>query len=104
MFAILVGILSAIAVIVVMARISLKKFMGYPVITDICVTLFLACLLAGTFAGITAALVGGLVFSALITVIRKLLGYQRIGIRKMKPVWVDYPPSINLNGVTKCWK
>ena len=78
MFAITIGILSAIVILIVMARLGLRKFMGYPAIMDVLVTIFLAALLHGTYAGMTAAVIGGLFFSLMITVIRRCYGYTRL--------------------------
>lgn len=92
-FAVCVGVLSAIAVLIVMARIDLKKFMGYPAMTDIGVTLVLAMLLYGTYVGIVAAIIGGLFFSGLVTVIRRVYGYKRLERKGLNLVWVDYPAT-----------
>ena len=74
-FSIWIGLLSAITLLIVMGRLGLRKFMGYPAIVDVLATTFLAMLLHGTYAGMAAAVVGGLFLSLAITVIRKTYGY-----------------------------
>lgn len=92
-FAIFIGILSALVVLIAMARMDIRKFMGYPATMDILVTVLLIAMLHGSYVGMVAAVIGGLVFSALITVIRKTYGYKRLHRVKMKLVWVAYNPT-----------
>jgi hypothetical protein len=89
-FACAVGVLSAITVMVVMARIDLKKFMGYPAIMDCFVTALLAILLYGTYTGIVAAIVGGLFFSFIVSIVRRVYGYKRLERKGFKWHWVEY--------------
>lgn len=84
MFIIFSGILSAVAITVVMMRIDMKKFAGYPAICDMAVTLGLTFLLYGTWSGIVAAIIGGLTFSVMLTVYRYLFGYSRFTIKGWK--------------------
>ena len=72
------GILMAITIFIVMARIgNIRKWMGYPAFLDAGVVLLLALLLHGTFGGMAAAISGGLFFSLMITVIRRYYGYAK---------------------------
>lgn len=77
-FAMGTGILMSFTILIVMARLGLRKFMGYPAILDATVVLLLGALLHGTFGGVTAAISGGLFFSLMITVIRRLYGYEKL--------------------------
>ena len=81
LFAILTGILMSITLLIVMARIGIRKFMGYPAILDIAIVVALAMLLHGTLGGITAAISGGLFLSLVITIIRIVYGYERLTFR-----------------------
>lgn len=90
-FAIAIGILSAFAVLVAFWRMDIKKFMGYPAAMDFGVTIILLWMLHGSYVGMVAAVIGGLVFSGCITVIRKGYGYKKLHWRKFKLVWVEYP-------------
>lgn len=89
-FAVVIGVLSAIVVLIVMSRINLKRFMGYPATLDATVTVFLAWLLHGSYVGMVAAIVGGLFFSCLITVIRYTYGYSVLERQGCKLKWVEY--------------
>jgi hypothetical protein len=78
LFAISMGFLTAIVILIVQARLDLRKFMGYPATMDCLVTLLIAWLLHGTFAGMTAAAFGGLFYSIIITIIRRTYGYKTL--------------------------
>lgn len=78
LFAMGTGILMAFTVLIVIARLGMRKFMGYPAVLDASIVIVLGWLLHGTFGGITAAITGGLFFSLMITVIRKYYGYSRL--------------------------
>ena len=102
LFAMGTGILMAFTILIVMCRLGLRKFMGYPAILDATVVFLLGFLLHGTFGGITAAISGGLFFSLMITVIRRFYGYSRLTRRG----WVVVSEGAfftNLDeGTTKC--
>ena len=80
----MVGILSALAIAIVMIRLGMSKFAGYPALCDISVTLGLAALLYGTWSGMVAAIVGGLAFSLLITIYRRIFGFERLTLKGWK--------------------
>lgn len=89
-FAVAIGILSAFAVLVAFWRMDIKKFMGYPAAMDFGVTIILLWMLHGSYVGMVAAVIGGLVFSGCITLIRKGYGYKKLHWRNFKLVWVEY--------------
>lgn len=89
-FAIAMGVLSAFVVLIVVARCGLKKAMGYPAAMDVSVTVALAWLLHGSYVGMVAAIIGGLVFSCIITVVRKIHGYAKIERVGWRIKWVYY--------------
>lgn len=96
-FAVIIGLLSAVVLIIVMSRFGLKYFMGYPAVLDIIATVLLMLMLHGTYVGMVAAVMGGLFISGFISVIRRCMGYARLtrvgyGLR-----WVDYPPTFSLS-------
>ena len=78
MLALLIGVLSALAILIVMMRINLRRFMGFPATLDALVVLLLIFMLHGSYVGMVAAVVGGIAFSAMITLIRRLYGYEEL--------------------------
>jgi hypothetical protein len=57
------GLLTAIAILVVLWKIGFKRFKYIEVPIDIAVTIGLMILFWGTFSGMMAAIIGGLFFS-----------------------------------------
>lgn len=90
MLALVIGVLSALAILIVMMRLGIRKFMGYPALMDALVVLMLILMLHGTYVGMVAAVVGGLVFSGVITLIRRVWGYARLERRGVKLKWIYY--------------
>ena len=68
------GALSAIAVLAVLMRLGIKRFLRYPAILDVTVSVLLAVIFSGTFGGMVAAITGGLIFSGLVTLLRLYYG------------------------------
>lgn len=91
---IILGILSALTVLIVMWRVNLKLFLGYPAIMDVLVTLALLWALSGTLGGMAAGVIGGLFFSLAITLLRKYHGYSKLGWDTWHPALVYMPPDV----------
>lgn len=84
------GVLSAVALIIIMARIDIKKFMGYPVIVDIAGSILFAFIFAGTLTGMMVAVVAALTLSAVIWVVRLVMGFERFSFKRKQ--WEYHPP------------
>ena len=69
---ILMGALSALAILLVMFRLGIKRFLRWPALTDVLVSVLLAWVFAGTLGGMIAAITGGLIFSVLLFIIQKV--------------------------------
>lgn len=85
---IVLGLLSALSIFVVMCRINVRRFMGYPALVDVATCIGLGWALHGSFGGMVAAITGSLFFSSFIWVFRKIWGYERF---KGKRGWVRTP-------------
>ena len=88
--AIFMGFLSAIALVILMSRIDIRKFVGYPVIVDIIGSVLFAVIFAGTLTGMMVAVIAALTFSAIIFLVRLILGYERFDLKSRS--WQYYPP------------
>lgn len=75
------GILMAWTLLIIMGRMNLRRFLGYPAIMDVMGTLILGALLHGTLGGMIAAISGGLFLSLIITVLRHYIGYEVFNLR-----------------------
>ena len=85
----LFGIIAGTAFILLFAKIGLKKIANYELIIDIISTVGLVVMFAGTFAGMVAGLLGGIFISVFLFVYKRVFGYQKPIIKKMKLKWVD---------------
>jgi len=65
-----------------MRRNLFAKLLGFDIYLDIAATVAMMTMFAGTYAGMMAALVGGLAFSILLIIAKYLMGYKKL-------VWVN---------------
>lgn len=91
MEALLLAAATVAAIIIVMAKLGIRKFLGYDAFLDVLVTVGLATLGAatGTFSGVVLGIIAGLIFSATFTILRKLLGYEKLTLHG----WVSHPAA-----------
>lgn len=95
----LAGAITVAALIVTMARINLKRCLGYSTAIDLTFTALMLYMFHGTFSGIVAAASAGLFMSLALTVLVKILGYERARVirfhwMKMPDVeWIPSSPS-----------
>lgn len=89
------GALSAFSVIIVMYRLGIRRFLGYPAILDASVVVVLGLLLHGSIAGMMAAIIGSLFFSLLITILRRIHGYERLERSGLTFRWVHHDAPVH---------
>lgn len=73
----LYGLFSALAVFILLLKIGIRKVLYFDLFIDITFTIFLAYLLKGSFAGIMAAVLGGLALSIALIISKYVFGYQK---------------------------
>ena len=81
------GIIAALAMIFLMLKMNLRRLCGYDVVIDIGFTGLLAWMLAGTYSGMMAALVGGAIISVFLYVVKQRVGAERLVLRNFKLKW-----------------
>lgn len=81
------GIIAALAMIFLMLKMNLRRLCGYDVFIDIGFTGLLAWMLAGTFSGMMAALVGGAIISIFLYVVKQRVGAERLVFHNFKLKW-----------------
>lgn len=86
---IMYGLISALAVFILILKIGIRKVLYFDLAVDILFTVALAYMLSGTFGGMMAALAGGLALSLALVVSKYVLGYQRPVITWRGIKWVD---------------
>jgi hypothetical protein len=89
------GFLSAASVVIVMYRLGIERFLGYPAILDATVCLLLTWMLHGTLSGMISAIIGSLLFSGMITILRRIHGYEKLEFVGWRLRWVHYDAPVH---------
>lgn len=69
----------------------MRKFLGYAGYVDVMFTILIFALFAHTFSGVIAGTFAGLFMAIGLTIMRNMLGYERLKRRGFKLVWVYTP-------------
>ena len=85
----LAGLASAAAIFFLLLKMDIRKMLWIDVLIDIATTGLLIWMFSGTFSGMFAACVAGVLFSMALFFVKKAIGYKRLTRRG----WVDVPPS-----------
>jgi len=78
----LAGLLTAAGFLILLYKLNIKRILQYDLIIDIAVTFFLMWIFAGTFAGMMAAIIGGLLVSIVLVALKKTTPREKLGIIK----------------------
>lgn len=94
----MVGFMAVLAAVIMMSRISLKRFLGYPNLVDITFSTFFVLTFHGTFAGMVVAGFASLFLSLILWALRSSIGAERIAVKRGKwllPVlyWKEVPAT-----------
>lgn len=90
----------ALTALFMMARINLLRFLGYAGAVDVIFSVAMLAMFASTFSGVVASALAGLFMTAILTILRKILGYERLVWKKWyKPTWEYTPPAWNIRGL-----
>lgn len=68
-----------------------SKLLGFDLLLDIAATIAMMLAFAGSYSGMAAAVVGGLIFSALLIITKRLLGYDHAMWHNSRFHWVHVP-------------
>mgnify|MGYP003644482686 CR=1 FL=1 len=78
----LIGIFSALGLLLLALKIGGRKTIGHDVFIDIGITLTLMVCFYGTFSGMAAAMVGGLVASVILFLMKKTMKHEKLSLEK----------------------
>jgi uncharacterized membrane protein YcaP (DUF421 family) len=81
---ILVGILSALGLLLLALKVGGRKAIGNDVFVDVVITVTLLICFYGTFSGTTAAMVGGLCASIVLFIMKKTMTHETLAIKTKK--------------------
>ena len=100
-----IGIFSALGLLLLALKIGGRKTIGNDVFVDVLITATLMLMFYGTYSGMAAAMVGGLVASIVLFIMKKTMVHEKMSI-KSKPVkmyklnfskptvqWEEYQPD-----------
>ena len=95
-----IGILSALGLLLLTLKAGGRKTIGNDIFVDVLITLTLMVCFYGTFSGMAAAMVGGLVASVVLFVMKKTMVHDKLVIKK-KPVRIL---RMNFNKRVPTWE
>tara|TARA_R110002050_G_scaffold53586_2_gene121807 strand:- start:899 stop:1216 length:318 start_codon:yes stop_codon:yes gene_type:complete len=95
-----IGIVSALGLLLLTLKAGGRKTIGNDIFVDVLITLTLMVCFYGTFSGMAAAMVGGLVASVVLFVMKKTMVHDKLVIKK-KPVRIW---RINFNKPVPTWE
>ena len=90
----LMGLFTAIGFFVFVMKLPApirSKLLGFDLLLDIAATLAMMLAFAGTFSGMSAAILGGLIFSAMLITAKWLFGYETATWLHGRIVWTAHP-------------
>jgi len=99
----LTGILAALGLLLLIFKLGIRKVIAFDLPVDIAVTSFLVMMFAGSYAGMAAALIGGLFVSVVLFVLRKTISRDEPTIVTQHADFKEgrYVPSVKLKWVRK---
>lgn len=85
----LAALMMVLCIVFLLARLNLRRWLGYTVALDVVVTVTMLGLFAGTFSGVVAGAITGVIFSLTLEILKRVLGYERLTLNG----WQQYPPT-----------
>lgn len=79
---VVVAAMTVIGILVMMGRLNMRRFLGYPNTVDIGCTMLFLLFFHGTFAGMVVAGFAGLFMSMMLGALRSFMGAERLAWRK----------------------
>lgn len=90
------GLLSALGLLFLIFKFGIRRVVSYDIPIDVAVTGFLMWAFAGTYSGMMAAMIGGLVVSIVLyvlkrTIVREVLVFETRNVQIAKKLSVPIP-------------
>lgn len=101
---ILVGILSALGLLLLALKAGGKKAIGHDIFVDVLITVTLMVCFYGTFSGMTAAMIGGLTASIVLFLMKKTMTHEKLVVEKHNKVILAKPMNVSIPTVKTKWK
>ena len=97
----LVGILSALGLLLLALKAGGRKTIGNDIYVDVLITVTLMVCFYGTFSGMAAAMVGGLTASLVLFVLKKTMTHEKLVVEKQK---IELPLGMKIIKPKVRWK
>jgi hypothetical protein len=78
----LAGLLSALGLLFLIFKFGIRRVISYDIPVDIAVTILLMYVFAGTYSGMMAAMVGGLIVSVTLFIMKRTMVREVLTVRK----------------------
>lgn len=81
------GLIAVAAALVLLIKIPahwIRRLLWLDIYLDVLVTMGFASILYGTYSGMTAALVAGLMFSVVLWITKQIMGHERLVFRRQR--------------------
>ena len=79
---IIAGLLSALGLLFLIFKFGVRRIISYDIPIDIAITSFLVYAFAGTFSGMLAAMIGGLIVSVALFAMKKTMYREELKVVK----------------------
>ena len=89
------GIIAAMGMLFLLFKFGVRKVITYDILFDVLITFFLMIVLADTFSGMMAALLGGLIVSVVLFIMKRTMRHDKLTLVKIKKfpyrrwMWVE---------------
>ncbi len=100
----LVGILSALGLLLLALKAGGRKAIGHDVFVDVLITVTLMVCFYGTFAGMTAAMVGGLTASLVLFIMKKTMTHEKLEFTQDSKTLFTKPFKASIPTVRAEWQ
>ena len=100
----MVGILSALGLLLLALKAGGRKAIGHDIFVDVLITVTLMVCFYGTFSGMTAAMMGGLSASIVLFIMKKTMTHEKLEVVKEDKVIMNSPVKIKIPTVKTRWK
>lgn len=97
----LVGILSALGLLLLALKAGGRKTIGNDIFVDVLITVTLMVCFYGTFSGMTAAMVGGLTASLILFVLKKTVRHEKLVVQTKE---VKLPMGMKFKSPKVAWQ
>jgi|TARA_R110002072_G_scaffold165267_2_gene318470 hypothetical protein len=94
----LIGILSALGLLLLVLKAGGRKAIGADIFVDVAITITLMVCFYGTYSGMVAAMLGGLISSIILFIMKKTMVHEVVTVKKNKyrvPIvtWTERKPD-----------